>query len=237
MVKKVLLSASLALILGVSAQAHQIVAQSVGTNKFEAKFWAHGSFEKYKPEQLLGAKAYDANLDEIKTGIIYHYGEANVAPEILTQKTPAVLVTTFDANYWVQTDAGYVVGDKVATKGIVFDAIKSVKLGKTLFSWNEKLLSPIGLKLEVIALSDPFKLKVGDKLPVLVLKDGKPLEGVAFEDAKDDLSEVTNKFGIALIPIKEKGLNIIAARSQEPLFDDPKADTMFMQSSLSFELK
>ncbi len=236
MFRKTFLAAGLAAVLGVSAQAHQIIAQSVGANKFEAKFWAHGSFEKYKPQQLLGAKAYDKDLQEIKTGLLYNYG-SDKTPEILTDKAPAVIVANFDAGYWVETNKGYIVGDKLSAKGIVFDAIKSVKIGKSYFSWNEKMLKPLGLKLEVIALANPFKLKVGDKLPVLVLKDGKPLAGAGFEDAKDDLSEVTNEFGIALIPVKAKGLNIIAARASESIFNDAKADTLFMQSSISFELK
>lgn len=237
MFRKILFTATFMVMACSISQAHQVVTQSVDKNKFEAKFWAHGKFQDYVSAQVLGAKAYDESLKPIKTGIIYHYDDAKKSPEILTEKSPAIMTTLFDAQYWVQTDAGYVTGDKVTAKGIVFDAIKSVKIGKTYLSWNEKMLMPIGLKLEVIALSDPFKLKVGDKLPVLVLKDGKPANGVKFEDAKDDLDEATNEFGIALIPIKDKGLNIIAARGEEPLFGDPKAERLLIQSSISFELK
>ncbi|WP_172200794.1 DUF4198 domain-containing protein [Campylobacter sp. RM16188] len=238
MSNKMLLKAIfIATALTMSAQAHQVVAQSVGKNKFELKFWAHDKFENYASKQVLGAKAYDENLKLIKTGIVYNYDDDKKLPEILTDKSPAVVTMTFDAGHWVQTDKGYVVGDRAKTKGIVFDAIRSVKIGKTYFSWNENFLKPIGLKLEVVALSDPFKIKVGESLPVLVLKDGKPAKNVGFETAKDDIDNVTNEFGIALIPIKEKGLNIIAAKSSEPIFTDESAERMLIQSSISFEVK
>lgn len=238
MLSKVLFKSALAAVcLTASLQAHQVVAQSVDKNKFELKFWAHEKFENYASEQFLGAKAYDENLKKIKTGVVYNYDDDKKVPEILTEKSPAIITLTFDAKHWVQTDQGYIVGDRVKTKGIVFDAIKSMKIGKTYFSWNENFLKPIGLKLEVIALSDPFKLKVGDNLPVLVLKDGKPAKDIGFETAKDDLDNVTNEFGIALIPIKEKGLNIIAAKSSEPIFNDVSAERLLIQSSISFELK
>ncbi|WP_069633089.1 DUF4198 domain-containing protein [Campylobacter pinnipediorum] len=238
MLKKILSLAVVATLgFTVNANAHQIIASSVGKNKFEAKFWAHTQFDDYNSNQLLGAKAYDDNLNQIKTGIKYHYNDDSKKPEILTEKAPAIMVTVFDAKYWVETDAGYKNGNKTKIDDVVFDDIKSVKIGKTYFSWNEKFLNPIGLKLEVIALNDPLKVKVGDSLPVLVLKDGKPVKGVAFETTNEDLDNLTNEFGIALIPIKEKGLNIIAARGEEPLFNDPDAHTLFIQSSISFEVK
>lgn len=218
------------------ANAHQVVASSIGKNKFEAKFWAHKGFEKYDSAQLIGAKAYDKDLAAIKTGINYNYKNEK-APEILTEKAPALVVTFFDAKHWIQTDSGYVNGKKTEVEGIVFDDLKSVKIGKTYLAWNENMIKPVGLKVEVIALSNPLASKVGDLLPVLVLKDGKPFKGAEFETAKEDLEVKTNEFGIALIPIKDKGLNIIAAGTQEPLFNDPNAHKLLIQSSISFEVK
>ncbi|ARR01115.1 MULTISPECIES: DUF4198 domain-containing protein [Campylobacter] len=218
--------------------AHQVVTQNVGTNKFEVKFWAHGDFSPYKSNQLIDAKAYDESLKEIKTGINYHFGE-NKTPEVLTAAKPAIIASAFDAGYWVESDKGgdFIDGGKNSVKGVVFSTSRSVKLGKTYFSWNQNLVSPIGLKLEVIALSNPFKLKIGDYLPVLVLKNGEPIEGIGFEVGKEKSKSVTNKFGIAQIEIKEKGLNVIAAIDSEQELNDPNANTLLLQSSISFELK
>ncbi|XPV54226.1 MAG: hypothetical protein ACNI3H_04280 [Halarcobacter ebronensis] len=46
----------------------------------------------------------------------------------------------------------------------------------------------------------------------MLLKDGKAFEGACFETSDyGDLNVKTNKYGIANIPVKSKGLQIIAA--------------------------
>lgn len=78
---------------------------------------------------------------------------------------------------------------------------------------------------------------MGDTLPVLVTFNGKALAGAKFENQTDDLSETTNEYGIAFIKIVSKGLNIIAARYEKPLLDDPQAKRLLIQSSISFNLE
>lgn len=213
--------------------AHQIVAKPLGKNKYEIAFWTHDGFEKYKPEQLLGVGAYGSNLEPIKAGIDYKKDLV-----VLTEKTPAMIVATFDAGYWINTHKGFVTGNKLEAKGIIFDAIHSIKLTKSLFSWSESMINPVGETYEIVPLSNPFALKVGDMLPVMVLQNGKPAKGIAMEIANhDELKIKTNDLGIVLIPIKNKGLQLIAARFEKQIFDDPKADRLFIQSSLTFELK
>lgn len=229
----------LALIFGLTTtpvMAHQVLTEDLGSNKYEVKFWAHDGYEAYQPEQLIQVKGYDEALNEVRTGIRYNRGTEK-APEVLTEKTAALMVSVYDAGYWVDSNAGFVVGDKIEAEGIVFGAISSIKMGKTYYEWNEKMLAPLGLKYEVIALSDVTKLKKGDYLSVLVLKDGKPASGVAFENNTDSLSEETNEFGIAYLPVNFDGLNILASTFEEPLFNDPKAETLFIQSSISFWVK
>ena len=72
---------------------------------------------------------------------------------------------------------------------------------------------------------------------MFVLKNGEPIEGIGFEVGKEKSKSVTNKFGIAQIEIKEKGLNVIAAIDSEQELNDPNANTLLLQSSISFELK
>lgn len=223
---------STAFLLVTSLQAHQSIASKVDKH-YELKFWAHTGFAPYKKEQFLSAKAYDLQGKEIKTGVDYSFDQ----PHILTGSSPALIVTNFDAGYWSQTDKGYISKPAYETNTIVFDTLRSIKIGKTYFSFSDQLLQPIGLKLEVTPLTNPLEIKVGQKLPVLVTYNGKPLANSKFENQTDDLEEITNQYGIAFIPVKTKGLNIIAARYQEPLLDDPQASKLLLQSSISFELK
>lgn len=213
--------------------AHQIVAKPVGKNKYEIAFWTHEGFEKYNPAQLLSASAFGSDLSPIKTGIDYRKNAL-----VLTEKTPAMMSAIFDAGYWVETHQGFVKGDRMSANGIVFSSLHSIKMTKTLFSWNDSMSKPIGAIYEVVPLKNPFTLKIGDTLPVLVLENGKPAVGVSMEIANhDELQVKTDSEGKVLIPIKSKGLQIIAASFEKTLLDDPKATTLFIQPSLTFELK
>lgn len=236
--KKFLFFALFALFCSQNLSAHQVLTEKIGTNKFELKFWAHGEFEKYKPDQIIFARAFDKDLKQIKTGINYHFGEDKTA-EILTQSEPAIVASGFNAGFWVESDMGgsFNESGKIGTKGVIFGAAKSIKLGKTYFSWSENLISPVGLKLEIIALSNPLELKIGDFLPVLVLKNGKPAANLGFEVNKDESDIKTNEQGIARIKITQNGLNIIAAIDEENELNSDKFDTLYIQSSISFIIK
>lgn len=220
-------------LLCVGAFAHQIVVKPLGKNKYEIAFWTHKGFEKYNPAQLLSVGAFESNLSPIKVGIDYHKNAL-----VLSEKTPAIMTAIFDAGYWVETHKGFVKGDRMSAKGIVFSSLHSIKMTKTLFSWNDSMSNPVGQIYEVVPLKNPFTLKIGDSLPVLVLENGKPAVNVSMEIANhDELQVKTNSEGKVLIPIKSKGLQIIAANFEKTLLDDPKATTLFVQSSLTFELK
>ncbi|XPV54225.1 MAG: hypothetical protein ACNI3H_04275 [Halarcobacter ebronensis] len=58
-------------------------------------------------------------------------------------------------------------------KGIVYNSLKSIKYGKRYFQWSDSFLKPSGMKLEVVPLINPLKIKAGEKLPVLVIKRWK----------------------------------------------------------------
>lgn len=94
------------------------------------------------------------------------------------------------------------------------------------------------MKVEIIPLVNPFSIKKGDKLPVLVLKDGEAFENASFETSDyGDLDIKTNKYGIANIPIKNSGLQIIAAIYYADEISDNNANKITIQSSISFEVK
>lgn len=214
--------------------AHQITAQKAQNNTYKASFWAHGEFQEYKSNQLKGALAYDINNKQIKTGIDY----SKKQPVLLTAKKPAMMSLIFDAGYWVKGENGYENIDPSKYDGIVYNTLKSIKYGKRFFDWNESFLKPSGLPLEVVPLINPLTIKVGDKLPVLVIKDGKALEGAGFETSDyEDLNIKTNRYGIANIPVKSKGLQIIAAQYYTSELSDPKVSNITIQSSISFEVK
>lgn len=225
---------ALAILLATSTLfAHQITAKNNLKGQYEAAFWAHGKYQNFDIKQLKGANSYDINNKEIKTGIDFSKG-----PFLLTAKKPAMVTLTFDAGYWVKGDNGYENTSPTKYKGIVYNTLKSVKYGKRYFQWSESFLNPTGMFLEVLPLIDPLKIKAGDKLPVLVLKEGKAFANAGFETSDyEDLDVKTNAYGIAYIPVKSKGLQIIAAKYYGDEINDTKVNKITIQSSISFEVK
>jgi len=214
--------------------AHQIVA-SKKDNGYEAIYWNHETFESYQKEQLKGVKAFGANGKSISAGIDY----SGNMPKVLTDAEAGMISFSFDAGKWVKGTKGFeYVSPTTQPKGVIFGTLKSHKFSKTLFSWNEAFSKPAGLYMEIVPLVNPFNVKVGETFPVLVLKEGVPLANAGFESSdEDEPSYKTDAYGIAQIPLKKKGLFIVAAKHYTQQFDDPNVDAVTIQSSLSFTVK
>ena len=235
MVKKILM-----LFFGtfVCLNAHNLVIVKSGTNQFDVKF-GHlpDDFTPYNPKQLLNAISFDENGEFIKTGINYNF-DNNISQEIVTEKEPAVLIGIFSSGSTVFSDdkKRHKNADKSQIKGTIFGAVKSASINKNYFSWSENLVKPLGVKFEIIALSNPLSLKVGDSLPVLVLKDGKPAKNINFYTPKDEPKIVSNEFGIAYLPIKKEGIQNFSAHTKEQIFEE-NANSLNLSTSISFEIK
>ena len=213
--------------------AHQIVA-SKKDNSYEAIYWNHEAFEPYAKEQLKGVKAFGVNGKSISAGIDY----SSSVPKILTDGDVGMMSFSFDAGHWVKGTKGFEHVSANQAKGIVFGTLKSHKFSKTLFSWNEAFSKPVGLYMEIVPLVNPLMLKVGDTFPVLVLKEGMPLANAGFESSDEEEPVFkTDAYGITQIPVKKKGLFIVAAKYYAQQYADPSVDAVTIQSSLSFTVK
>lgn len=235
MLKKLLFTAILGSL--VSINAHDFIITQNGANKFGIKFGHAPDYkDKFEKKQILDAFAFDNEGKIIKTGIEYNF-DSNKSVEILTEKNPAVLVSSFSGGSYIKTDdKSFKNTNKTDVKGVIFSATKGAKINKRYFSWNKDLTKPLGLKLEIIALANPFKLQVGDFLPVLVLKDGKAKTNAVFFMGKDEPKVETNEFGIAYLPIKKKGYQQFGTFDREQIFEE-NASVLNLSSSISFELK
>lgn len=214
--------------------AHQIVA-SKKESSYEAIYWNHETFESYQKEQLKGVKAFGVNGKSIAAGI----DNSGTMPKILSDAEAGMMCFSFDAGKWVKGTKGFEhVSATTQPKGVVFGTLKSHKFSKTLFSWNEAFSKPAGLYMEIVPLVNPFNVKVGETFPVLVLKEGVPLANAGFESSdEEEPSYKTDAYGIAQIPLKKKGLFIVAAKHYAQQFGDPSVDAVTVQSSLSFTVK
>ncbi|MDR2387781.1 MAG: DUF4198 domain-containing protein [Deltaproteobacteria bacterium] len=104
---------------------------------------------------------------------------------------------------------------------------------------------PVGQKLEIVPQVNPAKVKVGEKFPVKVLFDGKPLAGASlgayfegFSEGNEALafSATTNKDGLVnIIPLRPGAW--LAKVSKSDPYSDPKiCDRESYSASLAFTI-
>lgn len=129
-----------------------------------------------------------------------------------------VLAVSYDNGFWLtrpndqkETNTSTL----MEPKGL--DPHWTVKYGKMLLGPGSsgQLANQRG---EFVVMKDPFKLKVGEKLPVRLVIDGKPVAGtrVRYSDGVEPLAAEkvpfvkTDKDGMAEIPLERKGPYLIA---------------------------
>lgn len=100
-----------------------------------------------------------------------------------------------------------------------------------------------GMPLEIMPLQNPYRLKVGDKLSVKILFEGKPLpDAVVRSWQKADETKTnqgrfrTNAQGIAEIELNAKGFWMISLVRMVETTDKSQADYQSYWGSLTFEM-
>jgi nickel transport protein len=199
--------------------------------------YGHGDkIDPYKPAYVTAAKAYNASGKEIGVTIKPQETRAVLVPG----QAPALVSITYNSGAWVKTPEGWKNISKPEAKKegkTVLQSDKSLKYSKAIWQWNPRFSKPLGVKMELVPLKNPLVLKVGDKLPLQILYNGKPLAGIEVrgEGAKD--GPKTDQKGLVEVPITKSGLNVLAATNKTPTPKDPDADMLVEVGNLSFEVK
>jgi len=197
---------------------------------------ADKKIEPIELAKIKEAKGFDKNGKDVRVKIVQNKDSLSVA----SAKDLAAFTLFFDGGFVVKTTDGY----KHVSKREVKEYIESmhwIKYDKTIFGWNKKFSKPLGMRLEIVPIKNPFDIKKGQALPVKVLFEGKPLEGAKIKvkaNGKESATElITNKEGMADIVIENAGIQKIATRHKIPLKDNPDADDLSIGTALTFETK
>lgn len=105
---------------------------------------------------------------------------------------------------------------------------------KRLDRWSPAFAQPLGHGLEILPATDPFTLKPGDKLVVIVVKDGKPVTGAPVSYHGDPRGE-TDPDGRIAIRLRHGGVQLITT-SLELQLKNGKADTEILAATLQFAI-
>jgi nickel transport protein len=199
------------------------------SDHFEVMYGGHGDkLEPYDFSKIKEIKAYDGagrsrNLS---------HKEGNV---IGIKDNDVVITISFDNGVWSKTPDGW----KNVSKKEAKDAVESshaMKFGKAVVKWNDKLLKPLGMKLEIVPSRNPLSLKAGDTLRFKVLYEGKPLEGAIINpDVRDDIR--TDKDGMAEVKIEKAGEQRITVGYKVALKNDPDVDVLSLSANITFKVK
>jgi uncharacterized GH25 family protein len=155
----------------------------------------------------------------------------------------AVVAISYDNGFWVT-----IPGDDSETNTNPL-IIPDGQGAHWTFKWGKLLLGPgayrqkLGARLELVAMSDPFKARPGTTLPVQLLLNGKPFAGAdiactdglqAIPDAQQPVVK-TDANGIAQVPVKQAGPVLLTTDINVPTLHPALAKQDHLFASLSYD--
>jgi nickel transport protein len=145
----------------------------------------------------------------------------------------AALHVLTSTGFWARTSEGLRNQPASELKGVLrsWESVEGVKF---LDAWSESLAAPLTPALKLIPLQDPFALKPGAKLRLLVSFEGMPRTGVtvAYDGEPRGVSDAGGHVNIRL---RRRGSQAISA-SFETLRDAALAELTIHATVLNFDL-
>jgi len=194
-----ILAASL-LAFGSHAFAHSFWIEA-RRGHFEGVFGHESSVEGYPSKSLTHGWAWDDQGNPIQVDVQRLEDHARLVP----REPPAVLAGVLDGQFFNRTEGPGV----------------NLKYGITVLKPQAKLMLDKAKELRMVLLPevDPLTVGAGKPLPIRVLVDGKPVEGVKISQDYRGLgtrsgsgdSAPTDKDGRTQIVVRNPGWNVIAS--------------------------
>jgi nickel transport protein len=179
--------------------------------------------DAYNPACVKEMKGFDKNGNAVP---LERKDEASRAV-FISDKDISIITVWCDWGFRVNTTQGKKLMNRrdAAQAGFkVLNAFFSTQFLKELSENSEKLTKPLGLKLEIVPMKNPFQLASDESLPVQIFFDRTPLPDIAVSSEGASENIKTDKDGIALIKKADKGISQISARYKMPVQNNPEMD-------------
>jgi nickel transport protein len=233
--KKLILVLVVILLFTQSASAHHLWIEKEGDRFIVG--WGHPpKIDSYEPSRVKEIRAFNKKGKEVTLERKDEKDKVCLSPK----GDISMITLSFEGGNLVSTPDG----KKRLTKreaqkaGLqVVDSFYSLQFAKSLFGYSHAITKPAGMKFEIVPLKNPLTLKAVEVLPVKVLFDGKPLEGVPIDIGVHKEAGKTSKDGIANIKITGQKMQVILAKYRIPDRDNPDADYLSYTTVLTFEVK
>ena len=145
------------------------------------------------------------------------------------------LSVEMDSGFWSETwtETLNQPKDEVSEAVVSWQTFESTQL---LNAWTDAPLpKPLSDGLEILLEKNPFELRNGQKLRLVVMLRGQPREGVTVAyDGKP--RGITGPHGRINIRIRHGGLQVLTGSLKEPPLDPKKADKLIHATTLFFKL-
>ncbi len=196
-----------------------------------------GETEPYDPALVKEAKGLDAKGQAVELKIVQNKENASLS----TQSEPVIVIALYDSGYWLKTSNGWKKATKREGQGKydIVEALKSKQWCKCYLAECGESSKPVGQQFEIVPQTDPTTLHAGDKLPIKVIYEGKPVQGAVVavgggQGSDKDEPLNTDKDGLANVTIAKSGQQLIKATLSVPIKDDPDADQLHVASTITF---
>lgn len=167
-----------------------------------------------------------AAAGELRGAAVFAATEVRVAGQC------AVVSALLDGGFWSLTPDG----ERNLPRTRVPDAVRSWasrQYAKWVDARSPAAGTPMGDELELV----PARLagsKVGDKIAIRILYQGKPAKGAVLTVDHRPIGE-SDSAGVVRIRLKSAGVQSLATSVRRPL-DSPEAESVVLEASLTFEV-
>lgn len=197
--------------------------------------YGHGAEDNaFKAEKISGAWAYDSRGKMIPVTVKRLDDHARLEP----LKPPAMVAVALDNGPWSLTPDQQWINQGRSKVPTSTKSLHTFKYSLAIYHEGVSLPALDQLKMVIVPEADPLEVGVGKLLPVRVLVDGKPAEGIEligdYRGAPHQISGKTDAQGRAQIEVRNQGLNIIAAAVDLPVANDADIETRGLFTSLTF---
>lgn len=186
--------------------------------------------------KIKAATAYDENGKEVAMQLTPH-GSLLV---VKAEKEPAIVTAVLDHGPWSKAADG-----EWYNKGK--DEVRDASISEHTFKYavhlrRLNLVPPIlpAQKLQIVPMVKPLPEKMGEKLVVRVLYEGKPVRGALVQPDyvtdPDSKPLKTGADGIATIKVRNQGLNVVVATLTTPPANPVQTNRDEYLATLSFVL-
>ncbi|OOF59156.1 DUF4198 domain-containing protein [Rodentibacter genomosp. 2] len=207
------------------ANAHNVWLELTSSQGEYVMKFGHTETESYPQHKIQSLQILNSQGKLTALDYQFKNGEAYVIP-----KSDMVFMT-FNNGVWSKLPSGkYVEKTKREEPSVEFST-NPVKLGKAILKWDEHSFKAHDVAYELIPQA---RAEAGKPLAILVLHNGKPIQGIKLGVGEDAPFNVTDEKGIAEFT-PEKGYNKVWAEFEENVADNPDYDRRTVEYMLTFD--